>query len=106
MLTCDGSMDLCAILQFNGHCLMAKFHQKSAKINVKYINIIIMTTTNHYIHKKTCYFCLYNSGLNYSYKMSDNMDFGESFGLADKRHNNICAHKLINITIIMKIINI
>lgn len=28
-LTCDGSMDLGAILQFNSNCLMAEFHQKS-----------------------------------------------------------------------------
>lgn len=27
-LTCDGAMDLGAILQFNGNSLMAEFHQK------------------------------------------------------------------------------
>ena len=31
-LTCDGSLDLSAILQFNCHCLMRQFHQKSAEI--------------------------------------------------------------------------
>lgn len=28
--TCDGALDLCAILEFNGHCLMTQFHEKSA----------------------------------------------------------------------------
>lgn len=31
-LTCDGAMDLGAILQFNGNRLMAEFHQKPASI--------------------------------------------------------------------------
>lgn len=31
-LTCDGAMDLGAILQFNGNRLMAEFHQKPTSI--------------------------------------------------------------------------
>lgn len=35
-LTCDGAMDLGAILQFNGNRLMAEFHQKPASIQHNY----------------------------------------------------------------------
>ncbi len=34
-LTCDGAMDLSAVLQLDGNRLMAEFHQKPASIKQK-----------------------------------------------------------------------
>lgn len=35
LITCDGAMDLGAILQFNSNSLMTEFHQKPASSNKK-----------------------------------------------------------------------
>lgn len=39
-LTCDGAMDLGAILQFNSNCLMAELHQKPVGWNEESVNSI------------------------------------------------------------------
>lgn len=56
LFTCYSSMHLCPILELNGHCFMAKFHQKSAKWN----------KTNHAFKKYWQWFmyCLLNLSVN------------------------------------------
>lgn len=56
LFTCYSSMHLCPILELNGHCFMAKFHQKSEKWN----------KTNHAFKKYWQWFmyCLLNLSVN------------------------------------------
>lgn len=48
--SCDGSMDLCTILQLNGHRFVAQFHEKPAKKSPAFEVRSINLAKNHYFH--------------------------------------------------------